>query len=103
MCAKKSRGIRKITLLPRLLKGSFDPQIETTLFGQAFKAPFGVAPVGLSGAIWPQAECLLATMAAKYRIPYTLSTLAGETPETVGPFAGDMGWFQLYPPRDRNI
>lgn len=96
-------GLANVTLLPRLLKGKFDPTIETTLFGQTYKAPFGVAPVGLSGAIWPQAECLLAAMAAKYRIPYTLSTLAGETPETVGPFAGDMGWFQLYPPRDRQI
>lgn len=96
-------GLANLTLLPRLLKGKFDPTIETTLFGQVYNAPFGVAPVGLSGAIWPQAECLLAAMAAKYRIPYTLSTLAGETPETVGPFAGDMGWFQLYPPRDRHI
>jgi len=96
-------GLAKITLLPRLLKGKFDPTIETTLFGQVYKAPFGVAPIGLSGAIWPRAECLLAAMAAKYCIPYTLSTLAGETPETVGPFAGDMGWFQLYPPRDRHI
>ncbi len=96
-------GLANITLLPRLLKGKFDPTIETTLFGQVYKAPFGVAPVGLSGAIWPQAECLLAAMAAKYRIPYTLSTLAGETPEAVGPFASDMGWFQLYPPRDRQI
>src|SRR5262245_1357536 len=96
-------GLANVTLLPRLLKGKFDPTIETTLFGQSYNAPFGVAPVGLSGAIWPQAECLLAAMAAKYRIPYTLSTLASETPETVGPFSGDMGWFQLYPPRDRNI
>src|SRR5262245_43575881 len=96
-------GFAKITLLPRLLKGQFEPTIETTLFGQSYKAPFGVAPIGLSGAIWPQAEWLLAAMAAKYRIPYTLSTLAGETPETVGPFARDMGWFQLYPPRDRHI
>lgn len=96
-------GLANLTLLPRLFKGKFDPTIETTLFGQVYNAPFGVAPVGLSGAIWPQAERLLAAMAAKYRIPYTLSTLAGETPETVGPFAGDMGWFQLYPPRDRHI
>jgi L-lactate dehydrogenase (cytochrome) len=96
-------GFAKITMLPRLLKGQLDPAIETTLFGQSFNAPFGVAPVGLSGAIWPKAECLLASMAAKYRIPYTLSTLAGETPETVGPLAGDMGWFQLYSPRDLHI
>jgi L-lactate dehydrogenase (cytochrome) len=46
---------------------------------------------------------MLAAMAAKYRIPYTLSTVAAETPETVGPFAGDMGWFQLYPPNDRQL
>ncbi len=53
-------GFANITLLPRLLKGKFDPAIETTVFGQRYNAPFGVAPVGLSGAIWPQAECLLA-------------------------------------------
>jgi len=96
-------GLANITLLPRLLKGKLAPTIETTLFGQPYKAPFGVAPVGLSGLVWPQAEWMLAAMAAKYRIPYTLSTVAAETPETVGPFAGDMGWFQLYPPNDRQL
>ncbi|MBM4257928.1 MAG: alpha-hydroxy-acid oxidizing protein [Deltaproteobacteria bacterium] len=96
-------GLANVTLVPRLLKGKLEPKIDTTLLGQSYNAPFGVAPVGLSGAIWPQAECLLAKTAAKYRIPYTLSTLAGETPETVGPLAGDMGWFQLYPPRDLHI
>src|SRR5262245_15226206 len=96
-------GLAKITLVPRLLKGKFDPTIETTLFGQVYKTPFAVAPVGLSGAIWPPAECLLAARAAKYRLPYTLSTPAGETPETAGTFAGGMGWFQLCPPRDRHI
>ena len=103
-CVQRNlESLAHITLLPRLLKGKFEPVIETTVFGQSYNAPFGVAPVGLSGAIWPQAECLLAKTAAKYRIPYTLSTLAGETPETVGPLAGDMGWFQLYPPRDLKI
>ena len=96
-------GLANITLLPRLLKGKLAPTIETTLFGQPYNAPFGVAPVGLSGLVWPQAEWMLAAMAAKYRIPYTLSTVAAETPETVGPFAGDMGWFQLYPPNDRQL
>ena len=38
-------GLANITLLPRLLKGQFDPTIETTLFGQVYNAPFGVAPI----------------------------------------------------------
>lgn len=96
-------GFANITMLPRLLKGSLKPVITTTLFGESYNAPFGVAPVGLAGLLWPEADCMLAATAAKYRIPYTLSTLATETPETVGPLAGDMGWFQLYPPRDRKL
>ena len=36
-------------------------------------------------------------------IPFTLSTVATQTPETVGAHVDDMGWFQLYPPRDPDL
>ena len=49
------------------------------------------------------AEQILARTAAKFKIPYSLSTVATETPETVGPLADGMAWFQLYPPRDPAI
>jgi len=101
-----SRNLEKmaeVTLVPKLLKGDLNPDITTTLFGQSYEAPFGVAPVGLSGLMWPRAECILAETAAKYKIPYSLSTVATQTPETIGPIAGDMGWFQLYPPREVDI
>ena len=39
-------------------------------------------------------------MAARRRIPYTLSTLGTALLETVGDACNGMGWFQLYPPRD---
>lgn len=90
-------------LVPRFMKGELNPDLSTTLFGQTYHAPFGAAPVGLSGLMWPKAETILAGTAARYRIPYCLSTVATQTPETVGAVAGDMGWFQLYPPRDRAI
>ena len=32
-----------------------------------------------------------------------MSTAANETPETLGPLANGMGWFQLYPPRNANM
>ena len=96
-------GLNRVTLLPRLMKGAQSQEIETMLFGRKYAAPFGIAPVGLTGLIWPRTEQILAQTAAKYRFPYTLSTVATQTPETVGPLTGEMGWFQLYPPREPEI
>ncbi|MEM6497059.1 MAG: alpha-hydroxy acid oxidase [Pseudomonadota bacterium] len=96
-------AMHDVRLTPKLLQGQFEPNIETELFGQTYAAPFGVAPVGLTGLMWPGAEIILAKTAAKYRIPYSLSTVATETPETIGAVADGMGWFQLYPPRSANI
>ncbi|MEE3259063.1 MAG: alpha-hydroxy acid oxidase [Candidatus Latescibacterota bacterium] len=92
-----------VTLVPQLLKGELQPEVATTLFGQRYQAPFGIAPIGLSGLMWPRSECILAATAAKYGIPYCLSTVATQTPETIGPIAGAMGWFQLYSPRALDV
>ncbi|MEO1259578.1 MAG: alpha-hydroxy acid oxidase [Bacteroidota bacterium] len=96
-------AIQNVRLSPQFCKGALNPTTETTLFGQRYNAPFGIAPVGLTGLMWPRAEVILAKTANKYRIPYSLSTVATETPETVGPHVGDMGWFQLYPPREEEL
>ncbi|MGK0172532.1 MAG: L-lactate dehydrogenase (cytochrome) [Gammaproteobacteria bacterium] len=93
----------KVSLVPQFMKGEFEPNIVTELFGVEYAAPFGVSPVGLTGLMWPQAERILARTAAKYRIPYGLSTVATESPETIGPIANGMGWFQLYPPRNPTL
>ena len=94
-------AFRKVTFVPRFCKGSNQPNLQTTILGQKFNAPFGIAPVGLTGLMWPKAEVILAQAASKYQIPYCLSTMASETPETVGPHVGEMGWFQLYTPSDK--
>lgn len=101
--ARNLEKLADLTLVPRFMKGELKADLSTTLFGQAYRAPFGVAPVGLAGLVWPRVECMLAATAARYRIPYCLSTVATQTPETVGPVAGDMGWFQLYPPREGEL
>lgn len=95
-------AFRNVTLTPQFMKGQFEPEISTELFGVKYDAPFGVAPVGLTSLMWPGAELILAKTAAKYRIPFTLSTAATEGLETVGKTTDGMGWFQLYPPRDRD-
>lgn len=101
---KKNRdAFSDITLTPKFCQGPLSPDIKTTLMGQTYAAPFGIAPVGLTGLMWPRAEVLLAQSAKRYNIPVSLSTVATETPETVGPHAGDLGWFQLYAPREMDL
>ncbi len=89
-----------VELLPQLMKGVIEPDTRTMLFGVEHAAPIGAAPLGMSGLIWPGADQALARTARANGFPHVLSTVATTTPEDVGPLAGDMGWFQLYPPRD---
>ena len=100
---RNTDAMRQVTLTPRFMRGQFEPVTKTELFGQTYDAPFGVAPVGLTGLMWPEAENILAQAAGRFRIPYSLSTVATQAPETIGPLAKGMGWFQLYPPRDPGI
>jgi len=101
--ARNLSRLADVQLVPRFMKGLLQPKLTTTLFGRTYNAPFGMAPVGLTGLMWPEVEFHLARAAAHHHIPYTLSTVATQTPEEVGTLVGDMGWFQLYPPRDREV
>ena len=92
-----------LALTPQFLRGRVDPDLSVSLLGRTYNAPFGVAPIGLSSTIWPGAERILARAARKNGFPYTLSTVAGESIERVAEVGGQMAWFQLYPPRDRDI
>lgn len=96
-------ALDEITFVPRFVRGKLKVQTETSLFGKTYAAPFGIAPMGLCGLVWPDSERILAKSARKNNIPYCLSTVATQIPESIGPEVGDMGWFQLYPPRDPEI
>ena len=92
-----------IELTPQFMRGRVNPDISTKLLGVTYKAPFGVAPIGLSSLIWPGAESILGAAARAHGFPYIISTVAGESLEMVAQSAGEMAWFQLYPPKDRAI
>ena len=93
----------QVRFLPAILSGPMNPELGVKLFEKDLPLPFGIAPVGMSGLIWPNAEYLLAQTAARIGIPYSLSTVAAQTPEHVAPVLGQHGWFQLYPPKDREV
>ena len=99
--ARNHDALDKTCMTPRLMKGEIEPDLGTTLFGRKFAAPFGMAPVGATGMMWPGGELILARAARANGLAYCLSTVACETPETVGAIAGENGWFQLYTFADR--
>jgi L-lactate dehydrogenase (cytochrome) len=96
-------ALDRLTMMPSILHGEFEPDLSVELFDAKLPLPFGIAPVGMSGLIWPQAEDALARAGARWGIPYCLATVAAAAPEDVAPVLGDHGWFQLYPPRDPEI
>ena len=98
--ARNIESLQRVLLTPRFLKGALEPDAGTELFGVRCSLPVAIAPVGLTGLIWPGADIALAETAARCRIPYVASTVNTADVADVGPRAGDMGWFQLYPPRD---
>jgi L-lactate dehydrogenase (cytochrome) len=93
----------RVKLSPVFMQGEFEPEIRTQLFGIDYAAPFGIAPVGMNSLAWPGTDRILAAAAGRLRIPYSMSTVANETPESLGPLTNGMGWFQLYPPRNSNM
>lgn len=92
-----------IRLLPSILHGQLAYDTGVNFLGREFPLPFGVAPIGMSGLVWPDAEGLLARAARTAGIPYSLSTVASQMPEDLTPHIGDDAWFQLYPPKNPEI
>ncbi|MBF9043831.1 alpha-hydroxy-acid oxidizing protein [Rhodobacterales bacterium HKCCE4037] len=102
--ARRNReALDAVLLRPAALLGEIKPDLTTRFLGRDYPVPFGIAPLGMSGLIWPGAEALLAGHAARAGIPYGLSTVATQVPEDVGPKAGDQGWFQMYPPKSAEV
>lgn len=90
-----------ITFMPSPLHGNLAGDLTTPLLGRDRDMPVGMAPLGMSGLVWPGAERMLAAEAARSGLPWCLSTVATVKPEEVD--HGGRGWFQLYPPRDLGI
>ena len=99
---RNTEEIRKVLLKPYYLRDVPQIDMSVKLFGHTYSAPFGVAPIGLQGLIWPGAPKILAAAAKEYNVPFILSTVATEDIETVSKINEKM-WFQLYNPKEEKI
>jgi len=85
--------------LPRMLVDVSQRSARTTLFGCAYAAPFGIAPLGISALYAYRGDIVLATAAADANVPMIMSgsslirleDVAATCPAT---------WFQAYLPGD---
>src|SRR4051812_5104986 len=79
------------------------PDTSQTLFGRKYAFPFGVAPIGQAGFIWPRAAEYLAAAAKEVNIPFTLSLMGTTSIERIGEIAQGNAWYQHYPLRELSV
>ncbi len=100
---KNKQALQRIELRQKFLRDVIEPDLSAQICGIPFDLPFGVAPIGLQGLIWPNAPIILAKMAKKYNIPYVLSTASTASIERVAEASESQALFQLYNAQEDDI
>ncbi|HMO34927.1 MAG TPA: alpha-hydroxy acid oxidase, partial [Gemmatales bacterium] len=100
---KNTHELREVELKPFYLKAYTPPTLQTELFGHMYDAPFGVAPIGLQGLIWPGAPEILARAAVEHNVPFILSTVSTASIEEIGKITQGRFWYQLYHPSENAL
>ncbi|WP_421897648.1 alpha-hydroxy acid oxidase [Marinoscillum sp.] len=100
---RNTKEIREVQLIPQYLTKHTKSEMKTELFGHVYDAPFGIAPVGLQGLMWPKAPEILAKAAHERNIPFILSTVTTMDIERASELTEGKAWFQLYHPADNQL
>lgn len=100
---KNTAELREVELKPYYLTKHVSSDMKTELFGHVYDAPFGIAPVGLQGLMWPNAPEILARSAFEHNVPFILSTVTTSSIERISEITEGKAWFQLYHPADNAI
>jgi len=100
---RNTAEIRQVQLQPRYLRNYGTSSIKTKVLGMEFDAPFGIAPVGLQGLMWPNSPAILAKAAHQHNIPFILSTVTTMDIEKASELTEGNAWFQLYNPVEDEI
>jgi len=100
---KNIAELREVELVPQYLKSNITIDMKTELFGHVYDAPFGMAPIGLQGLMWPNAPEILAKAAVQHNIPFILSTVTTSSIERISELTQGKAWFQLYHPAENAL
>ena len=75
--------LKDVLLKPEYIRPYNGSSLKTKLFGMEYDAPFGVAPVGLQGLMWPNSPEILAKAAFEHNLPFILSTVTTSSIERI--------------------
>ena len=102
---RNTQRIRDIELKPKYLIEQNDKALDlrTKIFDHTYNLPFGMAPIGLQGLMWPKATEILAKASFDHNIPFILSTVSTASIEKISEITEGKAWFQLYHPSDNKI
>lgn len=100
---RNSAAFEEVHLTPRYMRDVAAIDTSAEILGQSFAAPFGMAPIGMLNAFWPEADLALARLCKRQNIPYTASSAASTTLEALAEAADGNGWFQLYVSSDASV
>jgi len=104
VCLRENQeALQSVKLIPRYISEAGKPDLSRTLFGHRYDQPFGVAPIGLSGLMWPRTAEILASAAKRNNVPFVLSCFANASLERISEIAGHHAWFQLYLPKEAEV
>jgi L-lactate dehydrogenase (cytochrome) len=77
--------------------------LATTVLGEPWVMPVGIAPTGLTGLFHRNGEICGARAAQAFGVPFALSTMSICSIEDVAGAVGKPFWFQLYLMKDRGF
>jgi L-lactate dehydrogenase (cytochrome) len=100
---RSRRAFQTLELHPSVLHGVANLDTSTSVLGAHVALPFAFAPTGFTRLMNYQGESAVMRVAAKYHVPYALSTLGTTSIEDVAAAApSGRKWFQLYVWKDRS-
>jgi L-lactate dehydrogenase (cytochrome) len=100
--ARCRQAFRDLEFVPTVLRDVSNPDPTTELFGRQLAFPLVLAPTGYTRMMHNDGEKAVARVAARFNVPYTLSTVGTTTVEDLAEAAPrGNNWFQLYVAKDR--
>ncbi len=101
--ARNHGDFARLLLRQRVMVDVSRLSVRTTVLGEHWNMPVGIAPTGLTGLFHRDGEILGARAAQAAGVPFTLSTMSICSIEDVHTAGCGTFWFQLYLMRDRGF
>jgi len=94
-------AFERVRLMRKVLVNVARVSTETSILGKTAKLPVVIAPTGAVGFGWRGGDVAVAKAAEAFGIPFTLSTSATATIESIAEESSGRHWFQAYFFKDR--